>query len=114
MINFLLSIPAIAWLLFSAIFFAAGEYLSKRWGMMPSIGLALFVAFVYSFGALAWLPALLHKNQLVFMGTLWTILSTLVTIAIGLFIFHEKLSTLQWLGVLLAFTALLFLTLGEK
>jgi drug/metabolite transporter (DMT)-like permease len=112
--SFLLVIPAYVWLLISACFFAGGEYLSKRWGMAPSFNFALLVTFVYSFGVLAWLPALLHKNQLVFMGTLWTVLSTLVTVAIGFFIFHEKLSALQWLGVLLAFVAMLFLTVGEK
>lgn len=107
--NILLFIPAIVWLLMSAAFFATGEYLSKTWGISPSFKLALLVAFVYSIGSLLWLPALLHKNQLIIMGTIWTILATLSTIAIGFLIFHEKLTVLQWVGVFLSFVALILI-----
>lgn len=107
--NILLFVPAIVWLIISALFFSVGEYLSKTWGIHPSLKLAILVAFVYSIGSLFWLPALLHKNQLIIMGTIWTILATLSTIAIGLIIFHEKLSALQWVGVVLSFLALILI-----
>lgn len=107
--NILLFVPAIVWLLISAMFFAVGEYFSKIWGINPSLKLAIFVAFVYSIGSLLWLPALLHKNQLIIMGTIWTVLATLSTILIGAIIFHEKLTFLQWGGVILSFIALLLI-----
>jgi len=47
--NILISIPAIIWLLISALFFACGEYLSKLWGNEPSIRLTLFVVITYAF-----------------------------------------------------------------
>jgi multidrug transporter EmrE-like cation transporter len=107
--NILLFVPAIVWLLISATFFAAGEYLSKMWGINPSLKFALLVALVYSIGSLFWLPTLLHKNQLIVMGTIWIILATLSTIIIGFLIFHEKLTLLQWTGVILSFIALLLI-----
>jgi len=109
--NFLLAIPAWAWLIFSALWFAAGEYLSKRWGMQPSWGLAVIVVLVYSVGTFAWLPALLHRNQLAIMGTLWLVLATICTVGVGIFLFHEQLNTLQWAGVGLAIVALILLGL---
>ena len=107
--NFLLSVPAWAWLILSALWFAAGEYLSKRWGMQPSWWFAVMVVLVYSVGTLAWLPALLHKNQLAIMGTLWLLLATLATVSIGILVFGERLNPLQWVGVGLALVALTLL-----
>lgn len=107
--DILLSVPAIIWLLISALFFAAGEYLSKVWGMHPSFNLAVLVVLIYGVGTFAWLPALLHKNQLATMGTLWLLLATIATVSIGLLIFHEKLTYLQMTGVVLAAFAMVLL-----
>ena len=104
-----LKIPALIWLFISAIFFAGGEYLSKIWALGPSIPILIFVLIIYSLGVLFWLPALLHKNQLAIMGTIWTMLGTLATVLIGILIFHEKLTLIQWLGVALAFLSLFLL-----
>ncbi len=106
MINFFLSVPAIVWLLISSVFFAAGEFLSKKWGMAPNFNNTILVIIAYSISSLLWLPALLHKNQLAIMGTFWLVLATIATVAIGVLVFHEKLNNLQWLGVLLALVAL--------
>lgn len=107
----LLAIPAWAWLLISAAWFTAGEYLSKRWGMHPSFGFAVVVVLTYAIGTFAWLPALLHKNQLALMGMLWAILATVATISVGVLIFRETLTVLQWVGVGLALVALTLLSL---
>lgn len=106
MLDTLKLIPALGWLIFSALCFAAGEYTSKLWGYKPSVTLTLAVLFAYSIGVLAWLPALLHKNDLARMGTLWYLLSTPSTILIGVLLFKEKLSPSQWLGMALACLAL--------
>jgi len=110
--NILLSIPAIVWLLISATFFALGEYLSKIWGNGPSIHLAFLVVIAYALGSLSWLPALLHKNQLAIMGTLWLLLAILVTITLGIFVFHEKINTFQVIGVILAIIAMVLLNIS--
>jgi len=105
----LLLIPAWGWLLLSAIWFTVGEYLSKKWGYAPSWATALIVVGAYALGSFAWLPVLLHKNQIALMGTLWLLLATIATVAVGVFIFHEQLNTLQWVGVGLALVALALL-----
>lgn len=109
MINFLLSIPAIVWLLISSVFFAAGEFLSKKWGMNPNFSNTLIVLIAYTISSLLWLPSLLHKNQLLLMGTMWIVLAMMATVLIGLIIFHEKINALQWLGLFLALAALILL-----
>lgn len=107
--NILLAIPASVWLMLSALFFAAGEYLSKRWGLNPTWSFAFLVVGTYALGTLSWLPALLHKNQLAIMGTAWLLLAMVATIGIGVLMFHEKLNGLQVIGITLAFLALILL-----
>lgn len=67
--EFLLVVPTYAWLIISALFYAIGEYLSKAWSDSPSVSLVVLVVIAYSLCALSWLPALLHKHQLIIMGT---------------------------------------------
>ncbi len=107
----LLTIPAFAWLILSALFFAAGEYLSKKWGMHPSWPTAFGVVGVYALGTFAWLPALLHKNQLAVMGTLWLLLATAATVGVGLLVFGEKLNNFQTAGIALSAIAMVLLSL---
>jgi multidrug transporter EmrE-like cation transporter len=110
MLDFLIKIPAPAWLISSALFFALGEYFSKLWGNTPSLKGAVYVVVAYAFGSIFWLPALLHKNQLAIMGTAWLLLATVATAVIGVFIFGESLTNLQWVGLGLAAAAILLLS----
>ena len=107
--DLLLSIPAAVWLVLSAIFFAAGEYFSKRWAMHPSLGITASLLVVYILATLFWLPALLHKNQLAIMGMAWLLLGMIATVCLGLFVFNEKLSTLQMVGIIFALLSLVLL-----
>lgn len=99
-------VPALGWLLTSAMAFSVGEYLSKRWGQSPNAGMALAVVATYAVGSLLWLPALLHKNELARMGTLWYLLTTPMTVLLGVVVFGEKLDAQQWVGIALALVAL--------
>lgn len=110
MTNYVLSIPAPFWLLLSAAFFAGGEYLSKVWANSPTLPTMLLVISVYALGTVAWLPALLHKNELAVMGTAWLLLATAATVVIGIFAFGETLNPAQWCGVGLALLALFLLS----
>ncbi|MFA4936853.1 MAG: hypothetical protein WC575_00970 [Patescibacteria group bacterium] len=102
----LMLLPAAVWLILSALFFAGGEFLSKKWGIKPSLEMTLLVVAVYAMGTVMWLPALLHKNQIATMGTIWLLLATVATVSIGVFIYHESLNPQQWIGVVLALVAL--------
>ena len=109
--QYLTSIPAFAWLLISAIFYAMGEYASKIWGMKPDIPLVIFVAIVSTISAITWLPALLHKNQLSVMGTIWLIMATAATLSIGVLVFGEEMTFTKTVGVALAVVSMILINL---
>lgn len=56
-----------------------------------------------------WLPALLHKNQLAIMGTIWLLLATVATVLVGVIAFQEKVTPIEWVGIVLSLVALAFL-----
>lgn len=103
------SLPAFLWLTVSAAFFAIGEYLSKKFAIHPDSKGLLLVCAAYLLGTLAWLPAIVRTNQLASTGTAWLLLSMIATLGIGLGVFHEKLNSLQFAGVVLAAFALILL-----
>lgn len=109
--NLILSIPAIVWLIGSAIFFAFGEFLSKKFALAPSFYYVIIILVVYSFGVLAWLPAILQKNQLSIVGTIWSVLSLLTTVMIGILIFGEKLNAIGVVGIIFAVVAVVLLSM---
>jgi multidrug transporter EmrE-like cation transporter len=109
--NILISIPAVVWLLVSALFFGIGEYLSKVWAQKPSLVLSFWAVLVYVLGAVTWLPVLFHKNELSTMGTLWLLLGLLATVSIGILVFHESLNYYQIAGVVLAVIAVILINL---
>ena len=110
--NLILTIPAIIWLIVSALFFAFGEFLSKKFALNPSLMYVLIIVAVYALGTLAWLPAILQKNQLSIVGAIWSVLSLLATVLIGILIFHEQLSFIGILGIIFAFIAVVLLSLA--
>jgi multidrug transporter EmrE-like cation transporter len=107
--KFLLLIPAVVWLIISALFNAAGDYFSKHWAYKPTLILVVAVMLSYALSAITWLPALLHKNNIAIMGTLWFLFGTVAVIIIGVLVFGEALTLNHWIGILLALTAFVFL-----
>ena len=104
------SLHPLIWLTLSAIFFAVGEYLSKSYVLSPRTSVLLLLVSMYAVGALLWIPALKQKPDLAITGTLWSVITLLFTIAIGVFIFGETISLLQKIGIALAIGALLLLS----
>ncbi|MDR3558193.1 MAG: hypothetical protein P4L61_01540 [Candidatus Pacebacteria bacterium] len=86
------------WLILSAIFFAGGEFLSKKFALNPGITLVVLLLVSYGISEVFWLPAILEKNKLSIVGAIWSVLSLLVTVLLGLVIFKEKLSVVGGLG----------------
>jgi drug/metabolite transporter (DMT)-like permease len=102
-------LPTFVWLLVSALFFAAGEYVSKKFAAHPSWATLVLVCSIYLMGTLTWLPAIMQKNQLSTTGTGWLLLSMLATLGIGFGVFHEHVNSFQILGIALAIFALILL-----
>lgn len=110
--KFILSINYIIWLILSALFFAVGEFLSKKFALGPRTTYVIFILIAYSLGVLAWLPAILQKNSLSIVGTLWSVISLLTTVLIGILIFGEKLSLIGIVGITIAIIAIVLLSIG--
>jgi len=110
--KFLLSINYIIWLVVSALFFAVGEFLSKKFALNPKLLYVILMLVAYSFGVLVWLPAILQRNSLSIVGTMWSVLSLLTTILIGVLIFKEKLSTVGIAGMAMAIIAIILLSIA--
>lgn len=108
----LFSINYIIWLIASSLFFAGGEFLSKKFALNPSWVLVGLIILSYSVSVLLWLPAILQKNQLSIVGTIWSVLSLLITVLIGTIIFSEKLSITGIIGIIFAFLSIILLSLG--
>jgi len=102
-------LPAWAWIIISAIFFAFGEFLSKEFALNP--GWALFSAFILVdiLSAAAWLPAIFEKSQLSVTGVVWSIVSLMATVAIGILVFNEKITTTQSVGLILGLASVILL-----
>lgn len=110
--SFLLSIHYLIWLVLSAICFAFGEYFSKKFALVPGTGYLGLIFLMYALGVLAWLPAIMQKNQLSIVGTIWSVLSLMATVMIGVLIFSEKLSIIGVLGIITAFVSIVLLSIG--
>ena len=110
--KFLLSIHYIIWLVISALFFAVGEFLSKKFALNPKISFVILMLIAYSIGTLTWLPAILQRNQLSIVGVMWSVLTVVATILIGVLIFNEKLGSVSIIGIILGIISVALLSIG--
>jgi multidrug transporter EmrE-like cation transporter len=104
------SLPPIIWLVLSGIFFAGGEYLSKSWVLSPRPLILFALTISYMTGVIFWLPALKQRPELAITGTLWSVITLLITVAMGVFLFGESISSKQILGILFAIAAVVLLS----
>jgi multidrug transporter EmrE-like cation transporter len=49
-----------------------------------------------------------------FVNILWSGMTTILMIAIGYFVFHERLTTVEWIGAGLILAGILLMTLHQK
>ncbi len=110
--NLLFIFPSLVWLIISGIFFAIGEFLSKKFSITPSWPYVALIIFIYALGTLSWLPAILQKNQLSITGTIWSVIGLLMTIFIGVIIFGEKLNALSIAGIIFAIISIILLSIA--
>jgi len=104
-------IPMLAWLVLSGLFFAAGEFFSKRFALVPGVGLFLLIILVDVLSVTAWLPAIFERSQLSVTGVIWSVISLMLTVVIGVLFFQERLTLLQSLGLLAGFVSVVLLSL---
>ncbi len=87
------------------------DYLAEMWSRIGGpgwmIALILYVisgaTFMYS----------LRFGELTIMNASWSVLVFIVTSCVGLFIFHERLSMVQWVALCFGFLSIVLFILDE-
>ncbi len=104
-------LPVWAWIIISTLFFAFGEFISKKFALNPSWMLFTLFIFIDLLSAAAWIPAIVQKNQLSITGVIWSVISLMATILIGLLLFNEKLTIIQSIGLVVGIISVILLSL---
>lgn len=110
--NLLMAVPYIIWLTLSAVCFAMGEFFSKKFGLEPGWFFVGCIFASYGMGTLLWLPAIIQNNQLSIVGAIWSVMSLLATVLIGVVIFGEHLNLIAVAGIILGFISVFLLSIA--
>ena len=102
--------PLILLFAVSAILVGAGDYLAKKWSLEPGWGLFSGSLGCYLVSAGFYMLTLTRKG-LVVSCIIWSIASIVAFLFVGLVVFHETLSGLQLIGVILGTISLIMLSL---
>lgn len=108
-IELMAKLPLWSLLILSGTSVALGDFFAKSWSVERRSWLILAMVLGYFFSGFFYLPTLL-KGGLIVTSMIWSLLSTLALVAIGLFIFHESLTSLQIVGLILGTVAIMVLS----
>jgi len=103
-------IPLILLFTFSALFVGVGDYLAKKWSLVPGWNFCAGALACYFISSFFYLLTLTRKG-LVVSCVIWSISSIVAFLFVGLFIFHETLSGMQLVGVTLGVISLIMLSI---
>ncbi len=101
-------VPVPVWLTLSATTVIIGDYLAKRWSIDRGATLFISAMAAYALSGPFYLPTLL-KEGLVVTSLIWTIITTLGLLVVGMLIYHEHLTTSQSIGVILGIISMILL-----
>ena len=96
-------------LLFSASAVVAGDYFAKLWSTNQRTVFLLAAFLGYFLSSVFYIPTLLREG-LVVTSVIWSLLSIIGFLFVGLVIFREQLTTLQIIGVIFGIIALAILS----
>ena len=103
-------IPLILLFAVSAISVGAGDYLAKKWSLEPGWSSFVGALVFYFFSSFFYLQTVARKG-LVVSCVIWSIASIFAFMFVGLALFHETLSGIQLIGVILGTISLLLLSM---
>ncbi len=112
-IAFTSKIPVLALLVISATFTITGDVFAKYWSLNTRPLFFLLGVLFYSAGTIPFIPTLLREG-LVVTAMIWSLISILGFIAVGIIIFKETLTTYQTIGAFLGIIALVLLVFPGK
>jgi len=87
------------------------DYLSETWSRIGGNGW-IVALLLYAVTGAAFMSSL-KFNELTIINATWSVAVFLITSCLGLFIFHERLSTVQWAALILGFFSILLFVVDE-
>ncbi len=106
-----MSLYVFIWLFISMVCFGLGEYFSKQLATSLNTKTVIQVLVSYFLATLAWIPAIHRYNVISVVGVIWSVLSILITVILGLIVFKEPVTTFKVVGIILAILSVIFLSL---
>jgi multidrug transporter EmrE-like cation transporter len=97
------------WIGLSALATSFGEWASKHYANTNSFKWALLMFMFYNSSTFAWMPAIRAKNVLAIAGVIWAVMTLVATTMVGVVLFKEQLTAIQWAGIGLALVAVTML-----
>ena len=111
--NFLVTalqkLPVVVLLVLSALSVTTGDFFAKYWSLHTKNVFYVFAIAGYIGSAIFYIPSLLKKG-LVVTSILWSVLSIIGFLAVGLLIFKETLSLRETMGVIFGIISLIILS----
>ena len=95
------------WLIISIPLYSVGEYCSKMFGTTHRWEYVFVGTLGYAIGSLCWFPAIFLRNELLVVDTMWKTLAAIATATLALFVFHERPTIVQCVGVVIVFIGML-------
>ncbi|MEK7547031.1 MAG: SMR family transporter [Patescibacteria group bacterium] len=111
-LNIFSKFPVWTLLCFAAISVVTGDVLAKYWSTNTKPVFYFAALTAYAFSGFFYIPTLLREG-LVVTSIIWSILSIVGFLVVGILIFKETLTPLQIVGIILGIIALIILKLGE-
>jgi len=99
--------------IFYILFFSLGIYTSKTYILCPGINKFLFMNFYIIICNIIWLYMLSKYKELYMIGSVCNLLCLLSVIFIGIFVFNEKVTYCQSIGIILGILAILLISMGK-
>lgn len=94
--------------------FIGGDYYSKLWATSHDWSMALRACAIYTFSSLGWLGLVRFGRDVFVPSIAWSIGGAVCSAIIGIWVFSEKPTTMQWLGVIIAIPAMLLMIVGGR
>ena len=102
------------WLLLSvsALGIITGDYFAKFWSINQRTIFVVLAICGYAVSSFFYIPTLL-KQGLVITSLIWSLLAIIGFMFVGLYLFHETLTPMQWVGVGVGIISLIILSVAH-
>ena len=95
----------------SMIFYSLGEYHCKMFSLKPSIIMAFKTLLLWMMGSSFYLPVLYLQQKMAIMGSIWAVGALVITILMGILMFHESVTNIQIIGLIFAVLSIILLSI---